>query len=139
MTDPKRARPTPPGSARACRSSARRGSRRTRRRAPPPPRRYWRINGTGRGFAGVERVVDDGNVGAYVFKDGPWAGPELDGRLQLYYNPIQREEKGAKIAEVVSAPVRFDRRRAALPQRVGLRPAPGMPDAPPGTTPNRPA
>jgi len=64
---------------------------------------YWRVNGSGHSFATADRVVDDGNVGSYAFKYGSWAGPELDGRLQLYYNPIQRDEKGAKIAELTKA------------------------------------
>ena len=48
----------------------------------------------GHSVATADRVVDDGNVGSHAFKYGPWAGPELDGRLQLYYSPIQHDDKG---------------------------------------------
>ena len=56
---------------------------------------HWRILGSGNSFATATRLVPDGKVGSYAFK--------LDGRLQLYYNPLQREEKGVKIAEPVAS------------------------------------
>jgi hypothetical protein len=62
---------------------------------------YWRIQGTGRSYATAAKVVPDGNVGSYAFRYGPWAGEDLDGRIQLYYSPLQREEKGAKIGELL--------------------------------------
>lgn len=63
---------------------------------------YWRVNGWGRGFANADRLVDDGNVGSHAFVYGPWAGPSLAGKIQLYYTPMQREEKGAKIGEQIA-------------------------------------
>ncbi|MBI3210323.1 MAG: hypothetical protein HYZ37_15670 [Candidatus Solibacter usitatus] len=63
---------------------------------------HWRVQGAGRSYNTAARVVPDGNVGSYAMRYGPWAGPELDGRIQLYYNPMQREEKGIKIGELVA-------------------------------------
>jgi uncharacterized protein (TIGR03437 family) len=76
-------------------------------RAPDPAvatteEEYWAIQGTGNSYAAAARLVPDGNVGSHAFRYGPWAGPELDGRVQLYYNPMQGDEKGAKIAEPVA-------------------------------------
>lgn len=62
------------------------------------PNEYWRIAGTGRGYATARRLVEDGNIGSHAFRYGPWAGPEKDGAVQLYYTPLPREEKGAKLA-----------------------------------------
>jgi hypothetical protein len=74
--------------------------------ADPPARaeteaEYWAIQGHGSGFENAARLVADGNVGSHAFVYGPWAGPELDGRIQLYYTPLQRDEKGVKLAEQV--------------------------------------
>lgn len=63
---------------------------------------YWRVVGTGASYATAQRLVPDGNVGSYAFRYGPWAGPEKDGTVQLYYTPLQREEKGVKIGQQVS-------------------------------------
>jgi uncharacterized protein (TIGR03437 family) len=63
---------------------------------------YWAIQGAGNSYATAARLVPDGNVGSYAFRYGPWAGPDLEGRVQLYYNPMQGDEKGAKIAEPVA-------------------------------------
>ncbi|HTM49846.1 MAG TPA: fibronectin type III domain-containing protein [Bryobacteraceae bacterium] len=63
---------------------------------------YWRIQGTGSSFATASRLATDGNVGSYAFRYGPWAGPERDGRIQLYYNPLQMDEKGVKIGEMIA-------------------------------------
>jgi len=65
---------------------------------------HWRIQGKGNSFATADRLVPDGNVGSYAIRYGPWAGPERDGKIQLYYTPTQREEKGIKIGEMI-APV----------------------------------
>jgi hypothetical protein len=63
---------------------------------------YWRIQGTGSSFATASRLAPDGNVGSYAFRYGPWAGPQRDGRIQLYYNPLQMDEKGVKIGEMIA-------------------------------------
>lgn len=59
---------------------------------------YWQIQGTGNSYTTATRVVADGNIGAHGFRYGSWAGPELGGRLRLYYNPLGAQEKGAKPA-----------------------------------------
>jgi hypothetical protein len=64
---------------------------------------YWQVQGTGNTYATAMRIVSDGNVGAYVIRFGEWAGTDLSGRLQLYYNPFQAAEKGAKPA--ISLPI----------------------------------
>jgi hypothetical protein len=63
------------------------------------PAEYWRVAGSGRGYAGATRLVADGNVGSYAFRYGPWGGPEREGAVRLYYTPLQREEKGVKIGQ----------------------------------------
>jgi hypothetical protein len=64
---------------------------------------YWRVQGTGDSYATADRLVPDGNVGSYAFRYGPWAGAALDGKIQLYYTPLQMEEKGIKIGEMVAS------------------------------------
>jgi uncharacterized protein (TIGR03437 family) len=64
---------------------------------------YWAIQGTGNSYATADHLIADGNVGSHAFRYGPWAGPALDGKIQLYYNPLQADEKGVKIAELVAA------------------------------------
>lgn len=59
---------------------------------------YWQVQGAGNSYATATHIVSDGNVGAYAMRFGEWAGAELSGRLQLYYNPLQGTEKGAKPA-----------------------------------------
>jgi hypothetical protein len=59
---------------------------------------YWQVQGTGNSYSAAKPIVSDGNVGAYVFKFGEWAGAELNGKLQLYYNPLSGSEKGVKLA-----------------------------------------
>jgi uncharacterized protein (TIGR03437 family) len=63
---------------------------------------YWVVQGRGNSYATADRLVPDGNVGSYAFRYGAWAGPELDGRIQLYYTPLQANEKGIKIGEMIA-------------------------------------
>jgi len=104
------------------------------------PAEYWRVVGTGAGYANARRVVRDGNVGSHAFRYGPWAGPEKDGTVQLYYTPLQREEKGVKIgqpaggstSDPIEAALNFDgisgfgllRACGELPMGPGAPPAP---------------
>jgi hypothetical protein len=67
------------------------------------PAEVWQIQGTGNSMAGAKLIVSDGNVGAYAFRYGDWAGPELAGKVQLYYSPQAGSEKGVKTA--LAAPV----------------------------------
>jgi hypothetical protein len=67
--------------------------------AASTPAEYWRVVGSGGGYATAARLVPDGNIGSYAFRYGPWAGPEKDGAIQLYYTPLQRQEKGMKIGQ----------------------------------------
>lgn len=62
------------------------------------PEEVWQIQGTGNSMATAKTIVSDGNVGAYAFRFGDWAGPELAGKVQLYYNPMAGNEKGVKTA-----------------------------------------
>lgn len=63
------------------------------------PAEYWRVVGSGGSYATASRLVVDGNVGSHAFRYGPWAGAEKDGTIQLYYTPLQRDEKGVKIGQ----------------------------------------
>jgi uncharacterized protein (TIGR03437 family) len=102
---------------------------------------YWTVQGRGSSYATADRLVADGNVGAHAFRYGEWAGPELDGRIQLYYSPFQAAEKGAKIGETMAEqPGSLE---AALSFRgisgYGLlrvcQPVPGAPGTPPQLPP----
>jgi uncharacterized protein (TIGR03437 family) len=64
---------------------------------------YWAIQGRGNSYATADRLVPDGNVGSYAFRYGAWAGSALEGKVQLYYAPLQIEEKGVKIGEMIAA------------------------------------
>lgn len=64
---------------------------------------YWQVQGTGNSYETATKAVVDGNIGAYVLKFGAWAGAELSGRLQLYYNPLAGAEKGIKTAVTPTA------------------------------------
>jgi hypothetical protein len=66
------------------------------------PEEVWQIQGTGNSMATVKTIVSDGNVGAYAFRFGEWAGSELAGKVQLYYNPTAGNEKGVKTALTAS-------------------------------------
>ena len=59
---------------------------------------YWQVQGSGNSYTTGTRVVADGNIGAHVMRYGSWAGTSLNGRLQMYYNPVSGTEKGAKPA-----------------------------------------
>jgi len=65
---------------------------------------YWRVVGTGGSFRGAKRLVVDGNVNASALRYGDWAG-ELAGKVQLYYVPMQGDEKGMKIGEMIAPAV----------------------------------
>lgn len=98
---------------------------------------YWSINGQGASYATADRLVSDGNVGSYAIRYGPWAGPALDGKVQLYYNPTGQQEKGMKIGETI-APLADSVQAAAAFRGVsgyGLlrvcQPIPGAPGSPP--------
>ena len=60
---------------------------------------YWRVVGTGNSFRTAKRLVTDGNVNASALRYGDWAGDEMAGKVQLYYVPLQGDEKGMKIGE----------------------------------------
>lgn len=68
------------------------------------PAEYWRIAGTDASYATAAKLVRDGNVGPFPLRYGPWAGADKDGSIQLYYTPLQREEKGVKIGQQRSGP-----------------------------------
>ncbi len=64
---------------------------------------YWRVLGTGNSFRTAKRLVADGNVNASALRYGDWAGEDLAGKVQLYYVPLQGDEKGMKIGEQIAA------------------------------------
>jgi hypothetical protein len=101
----------------------------------------WIFRGSGGSVQGLAKVVFDGNTKAHAFRYGPGAGPELEGRVQLYYDPITKQEKGVKMAllaapaaptpESVSAfmPIPFGLRQplSAAPLVGGVRTAQAVP------------
>ncbi|MBL8176391.1 MAG: hypothetical protein JNK48_17070 [Bryobacterales bacterium] len=60
---------------------------------------YWRIAGDGNSFRTAKRLTSDANVNASALRYGDWAGTDLSGKVQLYYVPLQADEKGMKIGE----------------------------------------
>jgi uncharacterized protein (TIGR03437 family) len=100
---------------------------------------YWAIQGRGNSYATADRLVPDGNVGSYAFRYGSWAGPALDGKVQLYYTPLQAEEKGVKLGEMIAAGADMVTDAAAFRGVSGyglLRvclPVPGASGSPPST------
>lgn len=95
---------------------------------------YWQVQGSGNTYAASTRVVTDGNVGAYVFKFGDWAGNDLSGRLQLYYNPLSGNEKGVKTA-VTAAPVTDSATASPFVGIAGFGLRMPCPQTPPGQPP----
>jgi len=100
---------------------------------------YWRVLGSGNSFSSADKLIPDGNVGCYAFRYGDWAGPGLSGKVQLYYTPMQREEKGVKIGEMVAARAdslesvsRFSPVSGFGLLRVCESARPGQPGCPPG-------
>lgn len=98
---------------------------------------YWRIQGSGISFQTADRIVDDGNVAPYPLRYGGWAGPELAGKVQLYYVPQLGHEKGVKLGEIIAPSadsIESASRFRGLPS-YGLRrvcqPAPATPGGPP--------
>jgi uncharacterized protein (TIGR03437 family) len=88
---------------------------------------YWAIQGAGNSYATAARLVPDGNVGSYAFRYGPWAGPALDGKVQLYYNPLGGDEKGAKIGEQAAPDALSFRGISGFGLLRACQPAPGSP------------
>ena len=62
---------------------------------------YWQVQGTGNAYSTATRIVSDGNTYAFGLPYGSWAGA-LNGKVQLYYNPLGAAEKGIKIGEMSS-------------------------------------
>jgi uncharacterized protein (TIGR03437 family) len=87
---------------RACLDAACAGARESDIARASTEEEYWVIQGRGNSYTTASRLIADGNVGSYAFRYGPWAGPGMDGRIQLYYTPLQAEEKGIKIGETVA-------------------------------------
>lgn len=48
----------------------------------------WRLVGTGNTLSGVTRIVPNGNVQSHAFRFGAWAGPDYEGKVQLYYKEL---------------------------------------------------
>ena len=53
--------------------------------------------------SGITKVVSDGNTKPFAIRFGSGAGANLEGKLQLYYDPIGASEKGVKVATLPSA------------------------------------
>ena len=64
----------------------------------------WQLAGEGNSYDGIERVVSDGNTKPWVRRFGPDAPKEMEGRLQLYYDPLSQTDKGVKIGFIEDAP-----------------------------------
>jgi hypothetical protein len=101
----------------------------------------WQVQGKGTSYETATKLVDDGNTKPYVVVYGDWAGKDLAGKLQLYYDPINGSEKGVKIATMTAA--KIDGLSSIMPLKglsgFGLvsycRPQPGQPQ---GTQPRPP-
>ncbi|HYC37638.1 MAG TPA: fibronectin type III domain-containing protein [Usitatibacter sp.] len=68
------------------------------------PAEVWQLQGTGRTFAGLARLVSDGNVKLHVLRLGEGAGGDLPGRLRLYYGASGPNVRGLSVA-LNAAPV----------------------------------
>ncbi|MCB1616131.1 MAG: hypothetical protein KDI30_08965, partial [Pseudomonadales bacterium] len=56
---------------------------------------YWWLQGTGNSASTVSKVIEDGNTKPFAFAMGKDAPSELQGLVQLYYNPMKSNvEKG---------------------------------------------
>jgi len=56
---------------------------------------YWQVQGTGNSYSTATKIVSDGNTYGFGLPYGPWAGA-LNGKVQLYYNPLGAAEKGIR-------------------------------------------
>lgn len=65
----------------------------------------WQVQGKGTSYETATKLVDDGNTKAYPIIYGDWAGKDLAGKIQLYYDPINGNEKGAKIGTMSAAKI----------------------------------
>ncbi len=65
----------------------------------------WQVQGKGTTYETATKLVDDGNTKAYPVVYGDWAGKDLAGKIQLYYDPIKGDEKGAKIGTMSAAKI----------------------------------
>jgi len=67
---------------------------------------FWQLQGEGHSYETAIKVVEDGNNMPYVIVWGPEAGPELNGKAQLYYHPFPTSDwsNGIRTA-VTTAPV----------------------------------
>ena len=65
----------------------------------------WQVQGKGTTYETATKLVDDGNTKAYPVVYGDWAGKDLAGKIQLYYDPISGNEKGAKIGTMSAAKI----------------------------------
>jgi hypothetical protein len=61
----------------------------------------WQIRGAGRSYLTASLVVPDGNTKPYAFRYGPGAGAGLEGKVQLYYDPMGQQEKGVKVGTLI--------------------------------------
>lgn len=64
---------------------------------------YWQIQGAGASFETAAEVVTGGQDRPYAVVFESWAGPTLQGRLQLHYDPAADADKGVRMALLPSA------------------------------------
>ncbi len=67
------------------------------------PAETWQFKGTGATFAGLSRVVADGNVKLHALRLGEGAGAQLAGRLRLYYGAAGPGNRGLAVATTANA------------------------------------
>ncbi|HET7729270.1 MAG TPA: fibronectin type III domain-containing protein [Usitatibacter sp.] len=71
--------------------------------AAETPAEVWQLQGTGRSFAGLARVVADGNVKLHAMRIGEGAPADLAGRLRLYYGASGAAYHGLSVAVTADA------------------------------------
>lgn len=67
------------------------------------PAEAWQLQGAGRTFAGLARVVPDGNVKLHAMRIGEGAPADLAGRLRLYYGASGAANHGLSVAVTTDA------------------------------------
>jgi hypothetical protein len=98
----------------------------------------WQLAGEGQNYEGITPVIADGNTKPWVIRLGTDAPEDLEGRLQLYYDPLTQSEKGVKIGFIEEAPTPNPNTWMPFSEIPGyglLRDAPGGPDLGEGTGP----
>lgn len=94
------------------------------------PAEVWQLQGSGRTFAGLARVVADGNVKLHAMRIGEGASAGLAGQLRLYYGASGAANRGLAVAVTSGAASPSNPQTyLAFASRAGSS---GLTDPPPG-------